>query len=80
MTVKDLYKEQIPFLRAELEKCKKIIEREGLTSSKGYGLNRTDKVNPTVTVYNNLLSHYLTILGKVEEQEKKDNGKSNNRN
>jgi len=74
MDIKNLYTEQLPFLRAELEQCKSKLQREGLTKTAGFGTNQRTTINPTMQAYNTLLSHYLHILNKVEELSG-DNGK-----
>jgi len=67
MTVKETYLEQLKFLENTLERCKTQIKQEGLIKCSGYGANRREEINPTLTLYKTLLPTYLHLLKEYQE-------------
>ena len=69
MTTKDLYLEQAEFLRASLARCQNAMNKGQLVKTRGHGTEAQTIVNEYIDAYTTLLSSYLDLLDRLEEQQ-----------
>lgn len=69
MNSKDFYNKELQYLDNAIGRCKQRINKEGVTTSTGFGAERKEKVSQAVEAYTKLIDAYIKIDKALEDKQ-----------